>query len=503
MSSTASFDDGPNADVGGTEPRGEVAGLYYDPDTGDLRYDFWEDQLRVLYSLNAPEQRRRDLQYLYRDITGEWIDDPYPNADDDTAGEWDIVGALGGYRSGKTTVGSRWIISRALSRPGTRWLAMAQDFQKGKKTTYKVLYQNLPGELTHILTSEYNGPEHSPIVRDFNRQDKILTLVNNTQIVLGSADDPGRHAGDEFNGVWLDEPSLYGSDLHQIRRMVGSRLSAGPPAVQLWTYTGNGRAGNAAYDIMERRVDEEEDPLSININVIKLSVLRNPFISTDTKRGLVRQYEGTGREEQGLYGGYAAARGLVYSGFSRNTHVVPEVEAWEAVADTEFRMYGYDAGWSDPRVLLTLGRNPYGQLIVLDEYYQSEKHVEHAVRWLQGGLPETDESPEGVIWSEHEPSDIQKFRKAGYRAVRADKSLDAGISDVRKRLGTDSRGRVGLLISDACENLIREIQDYQTEEVGTKSAEDHAVDALRYAVRGYESVDLTDSSGSGSSVERS
>lgn len=494
MSSATPFDDGPDLDpdVGGEEPRGEVEGLHYDGE-GGLSYQFWEDQLRVLYALNAPRDRRRELQYRYHETTGGTIDLPYPDS-----GDFDIIGALGGYRSGKTTTGSRWILLRALGRPGSRYLVMGQDRQKAKKTTYKVLYQNLPGEATHILTSDYNGPESSPIVRNFDRQDMVLTLVNNTQIVLGSADDPGRHAGDEFRGAWLDEPSLYGDSLHEIRRMIGSRLSAGPPAVQLWTYTGNGRAGNAAYDIMERRVDENGNSLDTNIAVVRLSVLRNPFISETTKQKLVRQYAGTELEEQGLYGGYAVARGLVYSGFNRQDHVIPSREADEAVEDG-FRIYGYDEGWRDPRVLLEVGRNAYGQLLVLDEFYKSEVHVERAIKWLQGSLPETDSSPEGVIFSEHEPADITKFRGAGYRAVRADKSLDPGISAVRRRFSRDSRGRVGLLIADRCKHLIRELQDYKTEDVGGSNTEDHAADALRYLVRGYE--EGVSSGGGSSSVE--
>ena len=503
MSTSTDTED--DASVGGVEPSGEVAGLSYDADEGSLRYDFWEDQLRVLYHLNQPRTRRLTIQKLYRDSTGDLIDESYPEAEseEDAHGIWDIVGALGGYRSGKSTVGSRWIINRALAQPNTRWLVMGQDYAKAKKTTFKVLFQNLPGEMTHIITSEFNGPEHSPVVRDYSRRDKVLTLANNSQIVLGSADDPGRHAGDEFRAAWLDEPSLYGESLHQIRRMISTRLSAGPPAVQLWTYTGNGREGNAAYDIMERRIDEDENDLLANINVVRLSVLRNPFISESTKRGLVRQYAGTEMEEQGLYGGYAVAKGLVYSDFNRQDHVIPESEAWEAVDESEVRMCGYDAGWRDPRVLLDIARNSAGQLIVLDEYYREETHVSHAVKWLQGGLPESPSTPAGaVIWSEHEPSDIQKFRSAGYRAVKADKSIDAGISDVRRRLSRDSRGRVGLLISDRCESLISELQDYKKEEVGTSNAVDHAADALRYAIRGYESVDLSER-GDSYSVDRS
>lgn len=485
----------PEAAVGGTEPRGEVEGLTYDPHADSpLRYEFWSEQVRALYHLNNPVERRRDLNVLYKQLEGEFIETEIPEDG------WDIVGALGGYRSGKSTTGARWTINSALETPGSRWLVMGQDFAKAKKTTYKVLFQNLPGENTHILTRNHNGPETSPIVADYARRDNVLTLRNAAQIVLGSADNPGRHAGDEFHGAWLDEPSLYGDDLHQIRRMIGSRLSAGPPAVQFWTYTGNGMGGNAAYEIMERREDEDENPIASNIHVVRLNVLRNPFIDAATKRQLKRQYEGTELEEQGLYGGYAAARGLVYSSFNRNDHVLPAGEANVLVEDG-FRVYGYDAGWDDPRVVLEAGRNAYGQLLVVGEFYKEETQPEHAIKWLRGGLPNVAESEPGVIYSEHEPADIQKFRRAGYQAIPAEKSLDAGIPAVRRRLGTDSEGRVGLLISDACDNLISEFQSYKEEDVGKSKAEDHALDALRYLIMGYDEGGGSSSGGS-SSVEK-
>jgi phage terminase large subunit len=489
-------EDGPT--VGGTSPEGEVEGVLWEPDeetgVGRLRYEFWSEQVRVLYHLNQPREERFRLNRLYHDLTGEYIESDLPEDG------YDIVGALGGYRAGKSVTGARWTIKSALRVPSSRWLVMGQDFAKAKKTTYKVLYQQLPGDRTHILTSNYNGVEESPIVQDFNRQDMVVTLVNDAQIVLGSADDPGRHAGDEFYGAWLDEPSLYGEDLFDIKQMIGSRLSAGPPAVQLWTFTGNGY--NTCYDIMERRVDsrgDEETDLNDNIRVIRLSNQRNPFITDETKRKLRRQFAGTHLEEQGLYGGYAATQGLVYAGFRRSDHVIPASEAREVVEES-FRLYGYDAGWSDPRTVLELGRTPYGQIVVLDEFYESATHVEKATKWLRGNLPGGDLKPKGVMWSEHEPSDIRKFRKAGYRAVEADKSLDPGISAVRRRLGTDSTGRVGLLVADECTNLISELQTYKEEDVGGANADDHALDALRYAIFGYDEKTVEDSGSS--SVEK-
>jgi len=97
-----------------------------------------------------------------------------------------------------------------------------------------------------------------------------------------------------------------------------------------------------------------------------------------------------------------------------------------------------------------------------------------------------------VDWyCEHEPSEIRKFERAGWRANRAEKSIDAGIAEVRQRLAPDrattegeqsTDGRVGLLISAECEKLSNEFLSYKEEQVGTSGAEDHALDALRYAI---------------------
>jgi hypothetical protein len=348
-----------------------------------------------------------------------------------------------------------------------------------------------------------------------------MTLCNDSVIVLGSADKWSRYAGDEYSGIWLDEPSHYGNELHDLHEMMGTRLTASVgPKVMFWTLTGNGF--NAAWEILEKREDGDGNPLGTRIEVEQASVLENPYIAAEDKERLKRQFEGGGREEQALHGGFAAAQGLVYSNFSRDTHVIPAAEARELVDGTdEWRMYGYDAGWNDPRVVVEVGKTPYDQLVVLDEFVESGAHVEDAIRWL-----EENDKPRGTIFAEHEPSDIEKLERANWPVVKADKSLDAGISEVRKRLAADgnldvsvekdtgeaflishntmsgetwSAGvpdtddddtdgneekdpRVGLLVSERCEHLIREFLGYKEEQVGKGSAVDHCLDSLRYSV---------------------
>jgi hypothetical protein len=294
------------------------------------------------------------------------------------SGDHDVVAFLAGYGSGKSVFGARWLLAQALEQPGSRFLAMGVDFQKVRDTTYPKLFEQFPGERTTLTTSGYNGPENSPIVEDYNRQEHRLTLANDSVITLGSADKYLRYAGAEFGAVWMDEPSHYGDELHDLTGMITTRLrGVDGPKTQLWTLTGEGY--NAAWEILEQRQD---------------------------------------------------------------------ADGW--------RMYGYDAGWRDPRILLEIGKTDHGQLLVINEFHRSKSHVDEAINWFR-----TSQKPKGSIFCEHEPADIRKFREAGFRAGKVKKSIDAGIAEVRRRLGEDDNSRVGFLISDRCQHLVREFLGYK------------------------------------------
>lgn len=448
-SATSGVEDDWSVEHRPAEPSERPHGMAVDIEEHTIAYDFWEAQRECL-----------DL-----------LDD----------GEHDIVGFLGGYRSGKSVTGARWLLTEALRNPGTRFLAMGTTYSEAVSTTYRVLFEQLPGERTHMITSSFNGPEHSPLVSDYNRQEHRLTLVNDSVIVLGSADKWSRYAGEEFGAAWLDEPSHYGDVLHDLLEMVSTRLTADSGSkCQFHTLTGNGY--NAAFQILEKQEDIDGGALGHTVELVRASVLDNPYIASEDKERLERQFESGGREQQALHGGFSAAQGLVYSNFKRNTHVIEHDHAIDLVEDVdddeqEFRLYGYDSGWDDPRVVLEVGKTAYGQLVVLDEFYRSSATVERARDWLL-------ERPRGVAFCEHVPEHIHKFRKADIPATEANKSLDAGIDEVRARLDEDEEGRVGLLVSERCEHLIKEFHGYKTEHVGTSSADDHCLDSLRYLIMG-------------------
>lgn len=387
------------------------------------------------------------------------------------SGNYDLVILRTGYGGGKTVFGSRYVIEKGLAIPDGHSLVLAPDRQKGGPATYKGFFEQLPGEKT--VPNEADGdPENSPIVAGYHGTKHRLTLVNGHIIQLGGADIWSRFAGSEFNVIWCDEVAHYNHtnlyDLHEM--LVTRQRTPQGPNVTLWTSTGNGY--EQFYDISEREVDMNDEPLTWadSMKVIVGSSLDNPWLNEKDK--MIRQFKGTEREAQALHGGFAAAQGLVYNDFSRNVHVKPH----EALADSlqDRRVYGYDYGWDDPRVILEMALTDSGQLAIVDEYYQREKPVEHAIRWLN-----ENDKERGVMVCDHDPEHIDKFRQAGFKAKAATKNIDEGIEAVRRRLEVNN-GRPGLVISDRCGNTISEFLSYKEEHVGTSKAEDHAMDVCRY-----------------------
>lgn len=413
-------------------------------------------------------------------IRWQWWDAQLETLDTIRTGDYDLVIFRTGFGGGKTVLGGRWIHEVSLDVAGSHNLVLAPDFAKGGPATYQGFFEQLPGENT-VPDDAGGDPENSPIVAGYNANEKRLTYINGSVARLGSADKWNRYAGSEFNAIWCDEVAHYDHtdlyDLHEI--LVSRQRTRRGPNVTLWTSTGNGY--NQFYDISERRVDADGNELAWKdrMEVIVGDSRNNPFHHAMDK--MRAQFEGTVRETQALEGGFAAAEGLVYDRFSRQTHVRPREEI-DIVDD--WRIYGYDYGWNDPRVILEIAKTPADQYVAWDLYHETGRPVEHAIQWLRD-----NDKPVGPMYCDHDPEHIDKFRQAGYGAEAATKDLDEGISEVQEVLEVDGEVGPGLLVVDDLVELIQEFQSYKEDDVGTSRAEDHVVDCLRYGVMGDRYVE--------------
>lgn len=412
----------------------------------------------------------------------QWTDYQKHVREELETGDHDLVVLRTGYGGGKTICGAQWIHRGAVQdRAGEgESLVMAQDYEKGKSTTYSIFFKCLPGEQTNPFKD--GDPENSPIVTTYNQNDKRLVYITGHTAWLGGADHWSRFAGGEFARIWCDEVAHYpdqNTDLYKLYEMLVTRQRTDVgPNTTLWTSTGNGY--NAFYDITERRVDPDDNPLpwADRMTVVVASTEHNRLLPDDGLEKIRNQFQNTERAEQGLHGGFSAAEGLVYQDFSRERHVIPEAEAADRISG-DWRIYGYDHGWNDPRVVVEVAKTAHDQYLVADCFYETEVPYERAVEWLR-----SNGKPEGTVYAETEPEHQEAFRAAGYPCEGAIKDLDEGISEVRSRLERDSEGRPGLLVSDRCTPLIQEFLSYKEEHVGKSVAEDHALDSLRYCLMG-------------------
>lgn len=417
----------------------EGAALTIDGNEIELDWYFWSAQIKALEALKS--------------------------------GDHDVVNFRGGYGSGKSVLGARWIIKVVLQIPNGRSLILGRDFSKGEGTTYKVFFEQLPGENTVDKDDEKGDPTNSPIVTGYNRNKRRLTFFNGHIVKLGSGDEWNREAGAEYNAIWCDEVAHYENvDLYKLNEMLISRQRTKKgPNMTLWTSTGNGF--NQYYDFVYKQITPDEEPLPTRVHNVVADSRNNPFLAEKEK--LARQFEGTSREEEALKGGFVAAEGLVYDTFAREQNVIENNVADNLV--TPWRCYGYDHGWNHPRVVIEVGRTHSDQYIVRDMFYKEHTEVEDAIEWLRGRR-------KGRVYAEHEPDHIRKFQKAGYPAQAGNKSLETGIPIVRGRFAPDTDGEPGLLIAKRCDDLLQEIMSYQEDHVGTSGGPDDALDALRYAI---------------------
>ena len=412
-----------------------MEGLHWDSESGELRYDLWEAQERA-------------------------ISDFYENT------ESDITDFRAGYRAGKSLLGARAIINGAWSIDGSRWLVMAESYKEGQRTTFRILFENLP---------EYDGddPASSPIVESYHKQEGKLKLTNGSVIVFAYSGKVDGVKGDEYSGVWMDEVAFY-NDLYQVNDMVMTRLSAthGPLSI-LWTTTTHPNDPfNAYYDIAEtNKHPQTDEELPWRINTIKANSQNNPFLSDRAKEKQKRLNKHN--KEQAIKGGFATVDGQVYPEFS-DKNIVQYDDIKDDLYEG-FRLYTYDSGFDDPRVVLEVGMTTQNQLVVLDEFYESETYIEDAIEWLDG-------KPGGVLVTEHEPEHYNKIqRDTNLVVVKAEKSIDDGIQAVANRL-RDKNGIVGLMVTEECENTIEEFRTYTKPVSNSHAQKDHAMDCIRYLV---------------------
>lgn len=367
-----------------------------------------------------------------------------------------------------------WVLKQ-LSTPGKRLLAIGMG--------YNVHVERV------MITSLEDCFKKYKIRYEMNRSTKIMTLFNESQILFGSAENPGSLEGPHVDGgAWLDEA---------------------------------GYMGRAAWDVAKRRTDYWQSPLLITtipyfqnwvkkdlydhveglcdcarrgVKCVRDTIDWIPCTTADNldySREVLEQNKSQRRPEYyQIYheGKFAKPIGIIY-GEPDNADVIfdPEIEFPDGMPSDWPCYSGHDFGISNPNAAVWGRLAPDDTLYIVAEYQAPEMTMkQHISRWRQAGLDYVD----GAYGDPAGADQMLTAAENGFPMEPANNDITFGIDLAYDRFIT---GR--LRIARECETLL----DFRSQYVWKKNPAnedevfdipqkpqpaEHMMDALRYLCTG-------------------
>lgn len=392
----------------------------------------------------------------------------------------------GSVRSGKTfTSLVEWIGYVRTGPPGLLLMA-------GK--TERTILNNLIHPLQEML-----GRRRVVI----NRGMGTVSLLGRTVLLVGANNETSRTKiqGLTLAGAYVDETSTLPETFFN---MLVSRLSV--PGARLWvTSNPEGPAHWLKIRWLDRArlwidrdgvehtradYDPQRDPDLVRVSwKLEDNEHLDPTYVRETKASYVGMFF-----RRYVLGEWVASEGAVFDFWDPATHVIAHDDLPSIARHIAL---GVDHGMTNPSAAVLVGIGTDGNLYALDEWWcatpvnSAKPTVEQQSAMLRGWLAARGVKPEWIpVDPAAEAFRTQLWADGERRIMPAENAVTYGIAVVSSLLGT---GR--LRISDRCVNLITEIPSYSWDDKAAARGEDkpvklndHAVDALRYALASTESM---------------
>lgn len=367
---------------------------------------------------------------------------------------------IGGIGSGKSTAGAVRTLLAAYGQIGTRRIP-TPNLGMLVAPTYTMLQDASLRTLRDVAAGA---------VRAFNKSDMRLTFDNGSEVLLRSADAPDRLRGPNLSYAWLDEAALLRAEVWTI--MLG-RLRAFGQRGSIWA-TSTPRGRGWLYNAFVR--DANADTY-----LVQAASADNVHLDPAVVAAWQTAYSGD-LARQELEGIFVSYRGLVYDTFNPALHVLADAPATFSRA-----IAGVDFGYSNPGVMLVLLVDSDNRATLVHEAYETQRSTD---AWLAVGQALHQQyGIERLYCDPAAPDAIQLFADGGLPAVPADHRVLPGIVAVQRRLVPDAAGVPGLRVHRSALNTLREFERYEWDagaDARPVKRDDHAMDALRYAVMGLD-----------------
>lgn len=353
-----------------------------------------------------------------------------------------------GRRWGKTTLAIDQMKAR-LTISNSKVVYIAPTYQQARDIAWEQLRKDLQG------------------AGKANEARLEIELVNGSKISLKGWEAIETLRGQHFDMIVLDEVAMMRNFWGQWQEVIRPTLTD-TKGEALFISTPKGF--NHFYDLFNLE-SKDDDYKSFHF-----TTRDNPHIPPEeidkakkelTEDRFAQEYEADFRKSEGL----------VYKEFMRSRHVFKkEDKTWIKTFG------GVDFGFTNPCAVITIKKDKYAVYWVTDEWYKTGQTDAQIADYVQA-----------LKWEEcypdpESPAAIEELKKRGVNTREVVKNKDSiknGINVVRELFNTNR-----LRVHESCKNLIWELETYhypdskpdRNEEENPVKEDDHALDALRYAL---------------------
>lgn len=407
---------------------------------------------------------------------------------------------LGGNRSGKSYSAVAEMLLWAtgthpnpeVPKPPLHLRHVAVDKPNGVDKTLKDLYRKLTPK-RYLKNGSFED--------SWTKEPPTLTLTNGTIIEFMSyAQDLDQHAGTSRHAVAFDEEPDQAIFEENLMRLIDTNgrwwIAMTPIEGMSWVYFD--------YVLPIEEDTFEQNPDQPRVEVFRFRTQDNDSLNQDAMAELTANL--TEKEKLTRLGGeFVSLSGLIYP-FDQKRHVIETYH----FNPNWLTFTSMDHGLKNPTCWLWLQVDNDGNIYVFDEHYEAGQYVKHHANKV---IEKERNLPQGFIaYRTGDPSIVNRtplngqsvqsaYSDEGIFIMPGNNDVQIGIDRVGYLLNPVDQEEPRLFIARKCQNLIRELRRYRWDEWASKKAtvakgekitpkkkDDHAVDALRYAVmsRPYE-----------------
>lgn len=373
--------------------------------------------------------------------------------------------ASSGIQGGKTMTGGVWLCQQIEKKGLDRNYLLAAP-------TYKILQQSTLPKFFSILGDISK-------LGQYRKADSEIKLTGGTgKVYIRSTEQPDLLEGMTIDGAaWLDEAgqmseTVWTNVLGRTAIAMSPILLTTTPYTMNWVYR----------EIIKRWLAGDK-----NYEVVAWTSVDNPYFpkeeyeqrkATMNEADFARRYMGEWRQ----------MRGLVYPDFSYAGNVIAPIPLSNMLPASGWTFYkGVDFGFTNPTAVVWIAKSPDKDYFIIDEYYERNRtSIENYVNCerIDARYPTVK-----ATYCDYTAKDqINEWYRVGAKHL-ASMKIDKSAS-IRRVTEFIRAGRFRVFSN--CKHLIDEFENYRFAQTKaddneefkeeTVKYDDHALDAMRYAV---------------------